>query len=141
MKGAIFMGRYLNPGNRAFQKSIRSEIYVDKTELIAYTNKVLETEQCYVCVSRPRRFGKSMAAKMLAAYYSRGCQSEELFQNLKIIENPSFPEHLNQYDVIFLNMQQFLSTAGSGERLIEYIQTGHAQDMTTMVPTGREFNR
>lgn len=134
MKGAIFMGRYLNPGNRAFQKSIRSEIYVDKTELIAYTNKVLETEQCYVCVSRPRRFGKSMAAKMLAAYYSRGCQSEELFQNLKIIENPSFPEHLNQYDVIFLNMQQFLSTAGSGERLIEYIQTELLKELREEYP-------
>ena len=134
MKGAIFMGRYLNPGNRAFQKSIRSEIYVDKTELIAYTNKVLETEQCYVCVSRARRFGKSMAAKMLAAYYSRGCQSEELFQNLKIIENPSFPEHLNQYDVIFLNMQQFLSTAGSGERLIEYIQTELLKELREEYP-------
>ncbi len=128
------MGRYLNPGNRAFQKSIRSEIYVDKTELIAYTNKVLETEQCYVCVSRPRRFGKSMAAKMLAAYYSRGCQSEELFQNLKIIDNPSFPEHLNQYDVIFLNMQQFLSTAGSGERLIEYIQTELLKELREEYP-------
>ncbi len=128
------MGHYLNPGNRAFQKSIRSEIYVDKTELIAYTNKVLETEQCYVCVSRPRRFGKSMAAKMLAAYYSRGCQSGELFQNLKIIDNPSFPEHLNQYDVIFLNMQQFLSTAGSGDRLIEYIQTELLKELREEYP-------
>jgi len=134
MKGAISMGHYLNPGNRAFQKSIRSEIYVDKTELIAYTNKVLETEQCYVCVSRPRRFGKSMAAKMLAAYYSRGCQSGELFQNLKIIDNPSFPEHLNQYDVIFLNMQQFLSTAGSGDRLIEYIQTELLKELREEYP-------
>ena len=116
------MGHYLNPGNMAFQKSIRSEIYVDKTELIAYTNKVLETEQCYVCVSRPRRFGKSMAAKMLAAYYSRECQSEGLFQSLKIAQNPSFKEHLNQYDVIFLNMQEFLSMAGSAAELVPYLQ-------------------
>ena len=116
------MGRYLNPGNMSFQKSIRSEIYVDKTELISYTNKVLETEQCYVCVSRPRRFGKSMAAKMLAAYYSRGCQSEELFRNLKIAGNASFQQHLNQYDVIFLNIQEFLSMAGCASKLLSYLQ-------------------
>ena len=63
------MGIYLNPGNESFQESIESEIYVDKTELIAYTNRVLKTRQKYVCVSRPRRFGKSMASEMLAAYY------------------------------------------------------------------------
>ena len=63
------MGIYLNPRKRAFQKALNSQIYVDKSKLIAYTNKVLDSEQQYVCVSRPRRFGKSMAANMLAAYY------------------------------------------------------------------------
>lgn len=77
------MGIYLNPGNDGFQTAIRSEIYVDKTELIAYTNKYLGTEQRFFCVSRPRRFGKSMALNMLAAYYSRGCDSRELFAGLK----------------------------------------------------------
>ena len=65
------MGIYLNPGNNGFLKAIRSEIYVDKTGLISYTNKYLDTEQQFICVSRPRRFGNSMAADMLAAYYSR----------------------------------------------------------------------
>lgn len=74
------MGIYLNPGTEGFAESLRSEIYVDKTGLIACTNKVLGTRQKYVCVSRPRRFGKSMAAEMLAAYYGRGCDSKELFQ-------------------------------------------------------------
>ena len=74
------MGIYLNPGNRGFWQSIRSEIYVDKTGLIAKTNQYLNTEQQYICVSRPRRFGKSMALKMPAAYYSRGCDSGELFK-------------------------------------------------------------
>ena len=76
------MGNYFNPGNEKFDRMIHSEIYVDKTELIAYTNGVINTLQEYVCVSRPRRFGKSMTANMLAAYYSRGCSSESLFQNL-----------------------------------------------------------
>ena len=84
------MGVYLNPGNDKFYKAINSEIYVDKTELIQYTNRVFNTMQQNVCVSRPRRFGKSMTANMLAAYYSRGCQSEKLFDGLKIKEDSSF---------------------------------------------------
>ena len=71
------MGFYVNPKNRGFWESIRSKIYVDKTGLIACTNEYINTEQKFICVSRPRRFGKSMALKMLAAYYSRGCDSAE----------------------------------------------------------------
>ena len=64
------MGNYLNPGNDMFYKMVHSEIYVDKTGLIGYCNHVINTMQRYICVSRPRRFGKSMAANMLSAYYS-----------------------------------------------------------------------
>ena len=78
------MGRYLNPDNTEFEESVNSEIYIDKSMLIEYTNKVLRTQQKYICVSRPRRFGKSMAANMLTAYYSKDCDSKELFSNLKI---------------------------------------------------------
>lgn len=105
------MGIYLNPENDGFWRAVRSEIYVDKTGLIAHTNKYLNTEQQYICVSRPRRFGKSMVLKMLAAYYSCGCDSKELFAGYKIEKDPVFHEHLNQYDVIFLNIQQFLIEA------------------------------
>lgn len=73
------MGLFLNPDNRAFQTAIDSEIYVDKTGLIEFTNKVLGTQQAFICNSRPRRFGKSITANMLAAYYSKGCNSQELF--------------------------------------------------------------
>ena len=65
------MGIYLNPGNRSFQMSLNSKIYVDKSNLIAYTNSVINTEQRFVCVSRPRRFGKSVTAAMLSAYYGQ----------------------------------------------------------------------
>ncbi len=115
------MGIYLNPGNTGFWKSVRSEIYVDKTGMIAYTNACLNTRQQFICVSRPRRFGKSMALEMLAAYYSRGCDSEELFKGFKIAENPEFKDYLNQYNVIFLNMQQFLSESDSRE-MINYLE-------------------
>ena len=115
------MGIYLNPGNDGFEEAIRSEIYVDKTGLIAYTNKYLNTKEKYICVSRPRRFGKSMALDMLAAYYSCDCDSRQLFAGLKIESDSTFEEHLNQYNVIFLNMQQFLIGAKKQE-VTEYLE-------------------
>ena len=63
------MGIYLNQNNIMFSKDINSDIYVDKTLLIEQTNKYINTNSQYVCISRPRRFGKSMAANMLTAYY------------------------------------------------------------------------
>ena len=116
------MGIYLNPENVDFQKSLNSEIYIDKTELIAYTNKKLNTEQGYICVSRPRRFGKSMAANMLTAYYSRGCDSRELFQGLKIATHPDFEKHLNQYNVIHLNMRDYLTESENMKQLIQFVE-------------------
>lgn len=115
------MGIYLNPGNKGFWESIRSKIYVDKTGLIARTNEFMNTEDKFICVSRPRRFGKSMALKMLAAYYSCGCNSKDLFTGLIIENDPEFDEFRNKYDVIFLNMQQFLSEAEPG-KLTEYLE-------------------
>ena len=61
------MGTYVNPGNIAFQEAVNSRIYIDKSELILYTNSILNTTQKNICVSRPRRFGKSMATEMLVA--------------------------------------------------------------------------
>ena len=122
------MGIYLNPGNKGFWESVRSEIYVDKSHLIACTNRFLNTEDKYVCVSRPRRFGKSMALKMLAAYYSRGCDSSDLFKGLKIEDNGTFREHLNQYDVILLNMQQFVIRA-KNRQVTEYIEEAVIEEL------------
>lgn len=116
------MGLYVNPGNAGFKRALRSTIYVDKSLLIEYTNSVLDSEQGYICVSRPRRFGKSMAANMLCAYYSKECDSKELFADLKIAETESYREHLNQHDVIYLNIQQFLSGAGSADEMVPYLQ-------------------
>ena len=116
------MGRYLNPGNEAFKISVSSEIYVDKSNLISFTNKRLEQEKRYICVSRPRRFGKSMTANMLCAYYDKSCNSKDLFHHLNIFQNEKFEQYLNQYDVIFLNIQHFLRKAGSPENLANYIE-------------------
>ena len=112
------MGSYLNPGATSFRNSLRSEIYIDKSGLIEKTNKRMHTEQRYICVSRPRRFGKSMAANMLAAYYGREENTEELFDNLKISKESSYREHLNQYDVIKINMQEFLSATSNVDEML-----------------------
>lgn len=116
------MGIYLNPENVDFQEVLNSKIYVDKSELIQYTNSVLRTTQKYICVSRPRRFGKSMAANMLTAYYSRGCDSRELFQGLKIATHPDFEKHLNQYNVIHLNMRDYLTESENMKQLIQFVE-------------------
>ena len=116
------MGIYLNPENVDFQEVLNSKIYVDKSELIQYTNSVLRTTQKYICVSRPRRFGKSMAANMLTAYYSRGCDSGELFQGLKIATHPDFEKHLNQYNVIHLNMRDYLTESENMKQLIQFVE-------------------
>ncbi|RKI40813.1 AAA family ATPase [bacterium D16-51] len=101
------MGIYLNPGNTGFARVLNSQIYVDKTGILGYLNSVIDTEQCYVCVSRPRRFGKSITAEMITAYYGAGCDSTGLFRGLKISANPGFTRHLNQYNVIYADMNDF----------------------------------
>ena len=124
------MGSYLNPGSKGFQESLNSEIYVDKTGLIEKTNAVLNTRQKFLCVSRPRRFGKSMAADMLAAYYDRGEDSAPLFHSLKISNAASYQQHLNQYDVLKVNMQEFLSMTHSMDEMLTMLQKYLVFDLT-----------
>ena len=128
------MGVYLNPGSGRFEESIASEIYVDKTKLIEYTNKILGTEQKYLCVSRPRRFGKSMTANMLAAYYGKKNITRELFQGLQIEKSSSFEKNLNKYHVIFLNMQDFLSKADNIWQMRELIEKAILRELFREYP-------
>ena len=115
------MGNFVNPGNDAFRVALASSIYVDKTGLLEYTNKVIGTLQAYICNSRPRRFGKSITANMLTAYYSKGCDSETIFADLEIGKSPDFKKHLNQYDVIHLDVQWCMEPAGGPECVLSYI--------------------
>ena len=128
------MGIYVNPGNGRFQEAVNSEIYVDKTGLIRYTNSMVHTMQHNICVSRPRRFGKSLAASMLAAYYGRGCDSREMFSGFEIAADESFEKHLNRYDVIFLNMQEFLSRSKDINGLIDRISRLVIRDLKGLYP-------
>lgn len=123
------MGRFLNPGNEAFSEVIHSEIYVDKTPLLEYTNRVISTTSKFICNSRPRRFGKSITAEMLSAYYSKGSDSGELFADYAIHKAESFEKHLNQYDVIHFDVQWCMMDAGNADCVVEYINNGILQEL------------
>lgn len=107
------MGMYINKGNNGF-RMIRNSEYVDKSGLINVINRTLFTEWRFSCITRCRRFGKSMAAKMLAAYYDCTCDSRELFADLEIAKDPSFEKHLNKYRVIYLDMTDFITKFKDG---------------------------
>lgn len=138
MKRGEIMGIYVNPGNRSFEEAVNSQIYVDKSELIDYTNSVLKTKRKNICVSRPRRFGKSMAADMLVAYYSRGCDSGRVFAELKVSKEKNtvsvggeaaeagrlaaFKRNMNQHNVIRFDVQRFLFDEAHVSIFIQRIQ-------------------
>lgn len=128
------MGIYVNPGNEEFKRAVNSKIYVDKTMLLAFTNQNLKSEHQNICVSRPRRFGKSMAANMLVAYYGKGDDSYELFKPFKIAKDPDFKKHLNQYNAIHLNMQQFLGRTEFVEEMMELISRKVVRELKREFP-------
>lgn len=129
------MGIYVNPDNDVFKRALRSKIYVDKSLLIDFTNSVLNTNQGYICFTRPRRFGKSMAAAMLAAYYSCGCDSKELFSNLKIAKTPDFESELNKNCVIMMDIQKMRAVAVALKLdYLEYIQKCVIDELKTVYP-------
>ncbi len=128
------MSQYLNPGNESFKEVINSDIYVDKTELILYTNSVISKMNKYMCVSRPRRFGKSVTAHMLEAYYSRGCDSKEIFGQFKLAQSDDYEKHLNKYNVISLNIQEFLSRSKSMDEMLGRISKLVMRDIKKVYP-------
>lgn len=115
------MGIYLNPGNDLFRQAVNSQIYIDKSMLLEVTNNLWNTSEKHICISRPRRFGKSMAANMLTAYYSRGCDSRELFGNLKISKSDSFEKHLNKYNVIHISIKDFADMSDNIDSMLSII--------------------
>lgn len=126
------MGIYLNPGNDLFAQALSSEIYVDKSMLIRLTNERLNSNDRHICISRPRRFGKSMAANMLVAYYSRNCDSKELFSSLAIADTLDFENHLNKYNVIHLDMTRFASKAPDVKGMIDRLELTLKQELSEL---------
>lgn len=128
------MGRFVNSKTSAFWDVLNSEIYVDKTGLLEYTNRVIDTTAKFICNSRPRRFGKSITADMITAYYSKACDSEKMFSNLQIGKSIDFKKHLNQYDVIHLDIQWCMEPAKSPEKVVSYITENTIDELKEYYP-------
>ena len=127
------MGTYLNPGNSGFAEILNGD-YIDKTGLIELINaRINIPNQKLVCISRPRRFGKSYAAQMLCAYYDYTCDSHELFKRYEISKSASYEEHLNQYQVIYLDMSQIVGESGDID-VITYIKQKVTAELLAVCP-------
>ncbi len=116
------MGTYLNPGNNAFREILNRK-YVDKTGLIDFVNGTINSPDRMTCFSRPRRFGKSFAAKMLCAYYSRGCDSHELFEGREISRADSYETYMNEFNVVYIDVTRITSTLRDVKKAVSYIQS------------------
>ncbi len=123
------MGKFLNPGNARFKTTKSKKIYVDKSLLIHQVyNYAIQTNE-FICISRPRRFGKSTDAKMLVAYFSKGCDSSALFNDLKISQTQMYHEHLNKHNVIFINMQEFYDKYNNVKDMLEFLSKSVLRDL------------
>lgn len=108
--------------------------------LISKINTVYRTERKFIYVSRPRRFGKSMAANMLTSYYSCGCDSSELFAGLKIEKEKSFPIHLNQHYVIRIDVQRFIESESELDSFIGNIEKSVVSELLKEFPEYEGFD-
>ena len=123
------MGIYLNPGYENFRRTLAADIYVDKTMMLSVLNRFIDKGNNYVCISRPRRFGKTIASEMISAYYSKGCDSHELFEKLKISKAEGYEDKLNKYNVIKIDLNSEYQNTRSKESLISSIEKKIAEEM------------
>ena len=128
------MGTYLNPGKAAYQMAVNSEIYIDKTEMIQYINSVVNTQQRFVSVSRPRRFGKTIAANMLCAYYDREADSHKLFESHKVAGTSGWDEYHGKFDVIYLVMTRFFKSRLTVSEALSNMQKLVIRDLKRTYP-------
>lgn len=128
------MGIYVNPGNESFTSAVNSKIYVDKSGMLEYFNEVLGTEQRWICISRPRRFGKTITAGMLTAYYDKSCDSSILFQNLKIAQVEDYKTFLNKYDVIHLDINSFRRPAEPSDNVLQRLNNVVITELKEIYP-------
>ena len=128
------MGIYVNPGNENLKTAINSKIFVDKSLFIKKISEFLNTEQRFVCVSRPRRFGKTMIGNLMKAYFSKGCDSREIFSNLKIAKEPCFKKNLNKFNVLSLDMGFFYNNSEDKNDVLKNLRTHLLKDFRKEFP-------
>lgn len=128
------MGIYLNPDNKNFRLTLAASIYVDKSMMIDVTNSFIDKGENYICVSRPRRFGKTIATNMLAAYYSKGCDSSEIFEALKLGNCEDYDRYLNKLNVIVIDLNSEYQNTNDKEHLIPILSNKIKKEMRLQFP-------
>jgi len=116
------MGIYLNPSNAGFKKTLAGNIFVDKSMLISELNKFIDSGNQYICVSRPRRFGKTIATNIMCAYYSKGCDSREIFSKLKISKAKNYEQYLNKLNFIAIDVASEYQNANDKNEMLKDLQ-------------------
>ena len=127
------MGIYLNPGKVAYEKAVNTEIFVDKTKMLLFLNSVVKTKKGYISVSRPRRFGKTMAADMITAYYGRG-GDRPFFEKLKLSESDGWDKYLGGFNVIRLVMTDFFKEGMDVDSSLQKLQKKEVRDLKKQYP-------
>ncbi|SDP79023.1 Predicted AAA-ATPase [Clostridium gasigenes] len=118
-----------------YKRLINTKYFVDKYMIIEKTNELINTTNNYLCVTRPRRFGKSSVADMLGSYYSKAVDSKEVFESLKISKADGYEEHLNKYNVINISFNTIPDKNKTYDDYIGFIQSGLVDDIKNMYPT------
>ncbi len=128
------MGIYVNPNEALLKRAVNSKIYVDKSMILHELNQLLNTEDCFVCVARPRRFGKSMAGNMIAAYYGKTANSRPILEKLKIAQSPDFETYLNAFNVIKIDVNGFYSNSNHDEDIVPLFTKRVREELAEQYP-------
>ena len=128
-------GIYVNTGNTIFRSVLNSEIYVDKSLMITELNRFLGTYQKFICMSRARRFGKTMMTNLMAAYYSKNCDSRELFERLKLSKQEGWDKYLNAVNVIQIDLYSSYNDAEDKSQTIKQLQADVVAELREQFPS------
>ena len=128
------MGIYVNPGNENLKRDLNSEIFVDKSLVLQKFCRFLNTDQNFICVSRPRRFGKTRVGSLMKAYFSKGCDSREIFSKLKIANEPCFEENLNKFNVLSVDLGAIFSTSQNRNEILSNLYGELLEDFRKEFP-------
>ena len=131
------MGIYVNPGDSMFRFSLNSKIYVDTSPMINELNELIGTDERFLCMSRARRFGKTMMTNLMSAYYSRDCNSREIFERLELSKQEGWDKYLNAFNVIQIDLQSCFSRTKDKNQVIDKLQTNVVNELREQFPSTR----
>ena len=130
---------YVNVSASSFE-TVKAADYVDKSMLINIFNSFLNTSKKLVCISRPRRFGKTSAVKMLAAYYNCELDSHYLFDDLQIAQTVRYKSSINKYNVLFIDISEFIINAENKHDIITSIHKNICDELHKKFPETESYN-